>query len=116
LSTVCSPAAARTGLVIREDDGAVANRDKIVGRANRAWKAAKLHALRPDDCRHSYASLMIATRKVDPKMLEEFIGHSSIKITMDLYGHLWPDAREAAVAAMDDFLAATRERRARSAG
>ena len=45
--------------------------------------------------RHFYASWLI-NRKEDgglglpPKMVQERLGHSSINITMDLYGHLFP--------------------------
>ena len=39
------------------------------------------------ECRHTYASLMIAAG-VNVKVLSEFMGHSSIAITLDRYGHL----------------------------
>lgn len=45
----------------------------------------KIHALR-----HACASLWIEQR-VKPKKIQAWMGHSSIKITMDLYGHLFPD-------------------------
>ena len=53
-------------------------------------KYAGLHALR-----HFYASLCI-NRRVDgglelpPKVVQERLGHSSIVMTMDRYGHLFP--------------------------
>jgi integrase len=40
--------------------------------------------------RHFYASIMIAER-IDMKQLQELLGHANIKITMDTYGHLFPD-------------------------
>jgi len=40
--------------------------------------------------RHTAASLYIR-RGVDPKKLSSIIGHSSIRTTYDLYGHLWED-------------------------
>jgi integrase len=40
--------------------------------------------------RHVYASLQIA-QGVIPKRLQKLMGHSTLKLTMDTYGHLWPD-------------------------
>ncbi len=45
--------------------------------------------------RHTHASLLIH-RGVHPKVISERLGHSSIAITMDTYGHLFPDMGEAA--------------------
>ena len=42
---------------------------------------------------------------VNAKALSSFIGHSSIKVTFDLYGHLMPGAGKQAVALIDRFLA-----------
>jgi len=48
------------------------------------------------------ASFMIAG--VNPKALSVFMGHSSIKITFDLYGHLMPGTEAKAAALLDRFL------------
>ncbi len=45
--------------------------------------------------RHYYASHCINTREdgglgLDPKRVQELLGHSSITLTMDVYGHLFP--------------------------
>ncbi|MCH7807305.1 MAG: site-specific integrase [Proteobacteria bacterium] len=47
-------------------------------------------AFRFHDLRHVAASLYIKSG-ADPKRLSVIMGHSSIKITFDLYGHLWED-------------------------
>jgi hypothetical protein len=41
------------------------------------------------ECRHTFASLMIAAG-VNAKALSVYMGHSSITITLDRYGHLMP--------------------------
>ena len=41
----------------------------------------------PHMLRHVYASLQIE-RGVTPKRLQKLIGHSSLKMTLDTYGHL----------------------------
>lgn len=43
--------------------------------------------------RHSYASLLIAQGE-NPKFIQSQLGHYSITMTMDTYGHLFPDAVE----------------------
>jgi len=45
----------------------------------------------PHQLRHAFASLHIE-RGTQPKQLQTLMGHSSIKVTMDTYGHLWNDA------------------------
>jgi integrase len=66
---------------------------------HRTLKAAGIpRRLRPHDLRHTYASLALQ-RGVPLLVVSRQLGHSSIAITADLYGHLAPDAtREAAQA------------------
>ena len=58
-------------------------------------KYSGLHSLR-----HFYASWCINRRadgglELTPKMVQERLGHSSILMTMDVYGHLFPSADHA---------------------
>ena len=65
--------------------------------ARRAWSRAGLRPLGFHECRHSYASLMIAAG-VNAKALSSYMGHSAIQVTLDRYGHLLPgNEREAAI-------------------
>ena len=48
------------------------------------------HSTRIHDLRHTCASLLIR-QGVHPKAIQHHLGHSSINITMDRYGHLLPD-------------------------
>jgi integrase len=66
---------------------------------------AERHApqLRLHQARHTYASFMIAAG-INPKALCTFMGHSSIKVTYDIYGHLMPGAEEEGAALLDDYL------------
>jgi hypothetical protein len=41
---------------------------------------------------------------VNAKALSVFMGHSSIKVTFDLYGHLMPGTEAEAAALLDRFL------------
>ena len=66
------------------------------------------------ECRHTYASLMIAAG-VNFKALSEFMGHAEISITLDRYGHLMPGARDEAAELLDNYLADARNEKARKA-
>ncbi len=59
----------------------------------------------PHELRHSAASLLIA-QGVPLKVVSEVLGHSSIRITADVYGHLLDDAGLVAADAMADLFAA----------
>ena len=74
-------------------------------RADDAWEAAGLprKALRLHQARHTYASFMIAAG-VNAKALSTYMGHSSIKVTFDLYGHLMPGAESEAADLLDAYL------------
>lgn len=50
-------------------------------------RKAGLPKIRFHDLRHTYASLLIAQGE-HPKYIQVQMGHSSINITMDIYGHL----------------------------
>ena len=47
--------------------------------------------LRFHDLRHTYAALMVAAG-AHPKLLQAQLGHTSINVTLNTYGHLFPDA------------------------
>ena len=75
----------------------------IYRRADRSWESRSLGRLRLHQARHSYASFMIAAG-VNAKALSAFMGHSSIKVTFDLYGHLMPGTEAEAATLLDRFL------------
>jgi integrase len=56
------------------------------------------------ECRHGYASVMIAAG-VNVKALSTFMGHANIRITLDQYGPLLPGAEDEAAGLLDAFLA-----------
>jgi integrase len=59
--------------------------------------------LRIHDLRHTFATLLIE-RGVPIKVVSELLGHSSIAITLQIYGHVTPKMRDRAVVELDDLL------------
>ena len=76
----------RNGRIVRDENGKPVVKAKYTG----------FHALR-----HFYASWCI-NREADgglelpPKVVQERLGHSSITITLDVYGHLFPRGDDSA--------------------
>jgi integrase len=73
-------------------------------RANAAWARAGLDPIGLHECRHTFASLMIAAG-VNAKALSAYMGHSSVTITLDRYGHLMPGNESEAAHLLDSYLA-----------
>jgi len=69
-----------------------------------ARKAAGLPQLHFHDLRHIHASVLIE-QGVDFKVIQERMGHSSITVTLDLYGHLRTGADASAAALAEAALA-----------
>ena len=62
---------------------------------------AGLRRIRFHDLRHTFASLLIQAGE-SLAYVKDQLGHSSIKITVDLYGHLVPGANRQAVDRLAD--------------
>ncbi len=61
---------------------------------------AKVRRLTPHATRHTFASRLIANNE-PLKYIREQLGHSSITVTADIYGHLIPGANRQAVDRLD---------------
>ena len=59
--------------------------------------------MRFHDLRHTCATILL-TKGIQPKIVSEMLGHSSIAITLDTYSHAIPGLGDAAALAMDDVL------------
>jgi integrase len=66
-------------------------------------KSAGLPDVRFHDLRHFFASLLIS-QGFSPKYVCDQLGHSSIQMTFDTYGHLFPTAREEASAKLEEVI------------
>jgi integrase len=63
-------------------------------------KRAELRRVRFHDLRHTFASLLLQQGE-SPVYVKEQMGHSSIQVTVDLYGHLIPGGNKQAVDRLD---------------
>ena len=77
----------------------------VIRRAKAAWEIAGLTPIGMHECRHTYAALMIAAG-VNTKALSTYMGHSTITVTLDRYGHLLPGTEREAADRLDAFLTA----------
>ena len=72
------------------------------------WQKMKQKAGLPPDTRfHSLrhtAATMLLSKNVNPKIVANLLGHSSIRITLDTYSHVLPNMNGIAADAIDDTL------------
>ncbi|MFL5403522.1 MAG: tyrosine-type recombinase/integrase [Gemmatimonadales bacterium] len=61
---------------------------------------ARLPAIRLYDLRHSSATLLMAAGE-QPKVVQEWLGHASIQLTLDTYSHVVSGMQERASARLD---------------
>jgi integrase len=92
------------GFVFTGKTGRPFDSGRLLARARRAWTSAGLEPLGLHDCRHTYAAFMIAAG-VNAKALSSYMGHSTITVTLDRYGHLLPGNEREAAGLLDTWLA-----------
>lgn len=63
---------------------------------------AGLRDMRFHDCRHTFASQLLSNGQ-SPVYVKEQLGHSSIQVTVDIYGHLIPNSNRDAVNQLDNI-------------
>jgi integrase len=82
-------------------DGSLHQPDRIRAHFRACLKKAELRQVPFHALRHSFASALIANGEPLPYVKEQ-MGHHSIQITVDVYGHLIPGANRQAVNRLDD--------------
>jgi len=53
--------------------------------------------------RHTCATLLLS-KNVNPKIVQEMLGHATISQTMDTYSHVLPNMQDEAAAALESVL------------
>ena len=92
-----------SGLVFTTRHGKPLEPSNVVTRFHRLLKKAGLRHQRIHDLRHTCATLLLI-QGVNPKVVMERLGHSSIRLTLDTYSHVTPSLQRDASAKMDDIL------------
>ena len=89
-------------LVFVNEDGRLINSFNLRPRVfHKALAKAGLRRIRIHDLRHTFASLLIQNGE-SLAYVKDQLGHHSIQITVDTYGHLVPGANRQAVDRLDD--------------
>lgn len=70
---------------------------------NKVIRKTGLSHIRLHDLRHTHASLLLQAG-VHPKVVQERLGHSSIRVTLDTYSHVMGGLQEAAAQHFDELL------------
>ncbi len=91
---------ANTGHVFTREDGAPWHPNRITELFGEAVKASGVKRIRVHDLRHTHATLWLMAGG-HPKVLQERLGHKSIKITMDTYSHALPTMQESIADVLD---------------
>lgn len=97
-------AGATSGLLFCDENGGAVYRDTFENVWRKAAIKAKVPTLRLHDLRHAYASALINAGE-SVKVVQKRLGHASAVVTLNVYGHLWPDSDDKTRAAVDAFLA-----------
>jgi integrase len=95
------------GLIFPSEVGTPLEERNVLRRFQAICEANELPKLRVYDLRHTHASLLIH-EGVHPKKISERLGHSSIKLTMDTYGHLFEGSDRDSAEKMEKLLAPTK--------
>jgi integrase len=71
----------------------------------RELRRAGLPHIRVHDLRHTTASILLEAG-THPKIVQDLLGHSTIRLTLDTYSHLTPPLHQASARTMDFVLGA----------
>ena len=96
-----------TGYVFTQADGSPVDPDMISKDFPKVLRNAGLPKMTLHGLRHAHASILLK-EGINPKIVSERLGHSTIATTMDVYSHIMPGLQEAAALALDAGLARPR--------
>ena len=91
------------GLVVRSAAGRPIAKSTLRGNFRRVLRKAGLPPMRLHDLRHSCASLLLG-EGMAAQTLAKLLGHSEVKTTLNLYGHVSQSQTKEAAIAMDRLL------------
>jgi len=104
MQRVWYPAVARAGLGTYEITKGEYSPGRRKKRTTARYEGPRFH-----DLRHTSAALAVAAG-AHPKALQMRMGHSSIQVTLDRYGHLFPEVDDSLAATLDTMRQAVKPR------
>ncbi len=90
-------------LVFTKEDGAPLHPERITARFRRLVREAALPAIPLHGLRHTHASLALALG-INPRLVSERPGHSTVAFTLDVYAHVLPKADKEAAERVAELL------------
>jgi integrase len=93
-------------LVFTNDVGQPFTRQIVGERLKVFLSRAECPRIRVHDLRHTFATLCLE-RGANPKLVQQWMGHSSVAITMDTYSHVTPAMSLLVASIMEDVLSAS---------
>ena len=92
-----------SGLLFTTSTGRLISCRNLLRHFHETSAAVGLPIIRFHDLRHTHASLMLAAG-VNPKVVQERLGHSQISLTLDTYSHVMPGLQQAAADKFDELM------------
>jgi integrase len=92
-----------TGLVFTNRWGGPLHQSRANQALARALEDTGLPRIRVHDLRHTAATALL-TIGIHPKLVQDFLGYSSIKTTLDTYSHVMPTIHDDAIRRLDLIL------------
>lgn len=100
---IAGSAYSNSGLVFCNELGGPIDPRNFTLQFERLLKSAELPRIRFHDMRHSHATMLLQ-KNVQPKIVQERLGHSTISLTMDTYSHIMPGMQEEATEKVSEAL------------
>jgi integrase len=91
------------GLIFTTRSGKPISARNIVRHFKRVIEEIGLPEIRFHDLRHTHASLLLKAG-VNPKVVQERLGHSQISLTLDTYSHVVPSLQEEAAGKFEEVM------------
>ena len=95
------------GHVFTRENGEPWHPDRVYDLFCQAVKEADLPSIRLHDLRHTHATLALQAG-INPKVVQERLGHKSIKQTMDTYSHVLEVLHESAADLIENLIPSPR--------
>ncbi len=90
-------------LIFPSVTGTPTDQSNVFKRFKEILKSAGLPNIRFHDLRHTAATLMLK-QKINPKIVQERLGHADISMTLNTYSHVLPSMQEEAAEKIDEII------------